>query len=171
MTTQHNTQQPDLKSELNRITQSSKKSFKDKFYHNLLVITKSYIEQLIALNKNQKEITLLFPADKALFNAYLTKPFKTDPKRKLPIEEEARVSQTKWLMLYSLKLFMSDLLSEIKQSVKGKVLIQKTDKSMQIKGRPIIINGVLTTANDFWLPIYQITITTDSNSEKENYHD
>lgn len=171
MTTQHNTQEPDLKSELKTIAKSSKKSFRDKFYHNLLVITKSYIEQLIALNKNQKKIALLFPADEALFNAYLTKPFKTDSKRKLPIEEETRVSQTKWLMLYSLKLFMPDLLSDIKQSIKGKVLIQKTDKSMQIKGRPMIINGVLTTANDFWLPIYKITIITDLNSEKEIHHD
>lgn len=164
------TPQPDLKSELNRITESAKKSLRDKFYNNLLIITKSYINELIVLNKNQKEITILLPADKDLINAYMTKPFKTDPKRKLPIEEEARVSQTKWFMLYSLKLFLPDLLSDIKKNIKGKILIKKTEESVQIKGRTIIINGVLTTANDFWLPIYQIKIT-DFKSERRMHDD
>lgn len=168
--THQSTQQPDLKSELNRITELAKKSFRDKFYSNLLNITKSYINEFMILNKNQKEITILFPADKELFNTYLTKPFKTNPKHKLPIEEESRLSQTKWLLLYSLKLFLPDLLSDIKKNTKGKILIKKTGKSVHIKGRTIIINGVLTTANDFWLPIYQIKIP-DSKPERRMRND
>lgn len=168
--THQSTQQSDLKSELDRIAESAKKSFRDKFYSNLLNITKSYINELMILNKNQKEITILFPTDKELFNAYLTKPFKTNSKHKLSIEEESRLSQTKWFLLYSLKLFLPDLLSDIKKNTKGKILIKKTGKSVQIKGRTIIINGVLTTANDFWLPIYQIKIS-DSKSERRMHDD
>lgn len=171
MTNQHNTQQPDLKSELDRIAELAKKSFRDKFYSNLLNITKSYINELMILNKNQKEITILFPADKELFNAYLTKPFKNNSKHKLPIEEESRLSQTKWFLLYSLKLFLPDLLSDIKKNTKGKILTKKTGKSVQIKGRTIIINGVLTTANDFRLPIYKITIIPDSKPERRMHDD
>lgn len=169
--THQSTQQSDVKSELNRIAESAKKSFRDKFYSNLLNITKSYINELMILNKNQKEITILFPADKELFNSYLTKPFKTNSKRKLPIEEESRLSQTKWFLLYSLKLFLSDLLSDIKKNIKGKILIKKTGERAHIKGRTIIVNGVLTTANDFWLPIYKITIIPDSKPERRIHDD